>query len=293
MKRIGIFSIGIVVAFLSASIHLSAQGEKEKGTIKIGLSYIKVNDQAPVLKASAKIKNGKKFEPLVGVEINLSFMEETPGGFLGRVKTNQHGIASMTLPAEINTRLDSLSPFKFIASVRSTDRFDEQTAEIEITRARIELSLPEADSAKKIEAKVLELKDGKWIAVPQTEVKLFVKRLFADFSIGENAYTTNEAGEVSAEFKMSIPGDASGNIIIGSKIDESDVYGTISTTKAMKWGVPQTEDNSFYERSLWAARDKTPWWLLIFPNVIIAAVWGFIFYIVYLLRRIRKIGMAN
>ena len=293
MKRIGIFSIGMIVAFLSASIHLSAQGEKKKSAIKIGLSYIKVNDQAPVLKASAQIKNGKKFEPLEGVEINLSFMEETPRGFLGRVKTNNQGTASMTLPAEINTRLDSLSPFKFIASVTSTDRFDEQTAEIEITRARIELSLPEADSVKKVEAKVLELKDGKWIAVPQTEVKLFVKRLFADFSIGENAYTTNEAGEVSAEFKMSIPGDASGNIIIGSKIDESDVYGTISTTKVMKWGVPQKEDNSFYERSLWAARDKTPWWLLIFPNVIIAAVWGFIFYIVYLLRRIRKIGMAN
>ena len=60
--------------------------------------------------------------------------------------------------------------------------------------------------------------------------------------------------------------------------------------KTVKWGLPTEVDNSFYKRTLWAARDKTPYWLLITPNVIIITVWGFIIYLLYLVQLIRKLG---
>jgi hypothetical protein len=283
----------MVAAWLLVCLSASAQEEKEKQVIRISLTYNQVNEEIPVLKITAKIKEGKRFTALEGVVINLSFMEDSPEGFIGSVKTNKEGTASMTLPAEIKARVDSLSQFKFIASVTSNDRFDDESTEIDITKARIELSLQEVDSVKTIGAKVMAMQDGKWKEAPETEVKLFVKRLFSDLSVGEDVYTTNENGEVSTEFNVKIPGDPQGNIIIGAKIVDSDMYGTISTTKVVEWGIPLKADNSFSKRTLWATRDKTPLWLLIFPNLIIATVWGFIIYLLYLIGRIRKNGIAN
>ena len=61
----------------------------------------------------------------------------------------------------------------------------------------------------------------------------------------------------------------------------NEAYGSLVSTKTAKWGQPRVPDNSFAKRTLWATRDKTPLWLLIFPNLIIVTVWGIIFYLVY------------
>lgn len=290
MKNKGILVLALV---LLAFAQLWGQDAKEKKVIRVSLIYNQINEGVPTLKASAKIKAGKRYEALDGVVINLFFMEEAPDGFIGSVKTNKEGTAWMALPEEITNKIKSLSQFKFIASVTSNDIFDDELTEILITKSRIELSLQEVDSVRTIEAKVLALKEGQWVSVPQTEVKLVVKRLFSDLPIGEDAYTTSDGGMVSTEFNMHIPGDEHGNLIIGAKIDDSDVYGTVATTKIIRWGVPRKVDTSFSKRTLFATRDKTPLWLLIFPNIIIATVWGFIFYSFYLIRRIRKIGLEH
>jgi hypothetical protein len=109
----------------------------------------------------------------------------------------------------------------------------------------------------------------------------------------EETYTTDESGHVSSEFSLTIPGDAQGDIVIGAKIDDHEVYGSLVATKTAKWGLPLVPDDSFSKRTLWATRDKTPLWLLIFPNLIILTVWGIIVYLVYQITRIVKIGRAN
>jgi hypothetical protein len=288
MKRTNLFSIVMAMAIFLTAFQSMAQEEKNK--IKLGLTYTQINDDVPLLKCTAKTKVGKRFEPVQGIEIKVSFGEETPEGFIANIKTDHEGIASIVLPNQVAAHLDSLSPFKFIASVLPNDQFDETTSEIEITRTHIDLLLNEVDSTKTIEAKVFALTDGKWIGAPDTEVKLFIKRLFSDLPIGEDTHTTDETGAITSDFTTSIPGDANGNLIIGAKIEDSDAYGTIIVMKTIHWGIPLKEDDSFYERTLWASRDKTPWWLLIFPNIIIATVWGFIFYLLYLIRKIRKAG---
>jgi hypothetical protein len=109
----------------------------------------------------------------------------------------------------------------------------------------------------------------------------------------EDSYSTDKNGEVSAGFTLSLPGDAQGNIMIGAKIDDHEVYGNLVSSKIAKWGLPRVPDNSFAKRTLWSTRDKTPLWLLIFPNLIIISVWGIIFYLFYQIARIIKIGRAN
>ena len=288
------YSSMIITLVLCTTILLRAQEKKEKGTIRIDLAYHQQNEDLPILKTSAKTKPGKKFEPVEGADINLFFNEETAQGFIGRVTTNNHGVASLSLPAKFKSSWDSLLNLKFIATVTDNEHFDDEMVEIEVAKARIDLTLEEVDSVRVIRAKILSFQDSSWVGLPETEMRLVVRRLLSDLSAGEEAYyTTDETGEVSIDFDLAIPGDANGNIIIGAKIEDHEVFGNQATTKVIKWGLPLAPDNSFAKRTLWATRDKTPIWLLIFPNLMIAGVWGTIFYLIYLVIRIIKLGKAE
>jgi hypothetical protein len=282
------------LTFLLLPFLLLAQEKKEKGVIKIDLAYHQQNDDLPVLKVSAKTKNGRKFESVEGIEINVFFNEETPRGFIGRVKTNYFGVGSLMLPERLKSSWDSLISFTFLATVTSNERFEDQSTEIEISKARIELSMEEEDSVRTIHAKVLALQDSGWTALPETEIKFVVRRLMSDLSAAaDESYVTDENGAASAEFNLTIPGDVNGDIIIGAKIDDHELYGNLVSSKGVKWGVTLVPDNSFAERTLWATRNKTPLWLLIFPNIIIVGVWGIIFYLVFQINRIIKLGKTK
>jgi len=292
MKRFN-FLIGWCVAGIIFTIQVQAQ-DIVKSNLRLGLTYQQQNNDLPVLKASAKTKSGKKFEPVEGVAINFFFGEETAQGFLGQIKTNAKGESAITLPAKFKSKLDSLSAFSCIATVTSDNRFDDASAELEITKAKIELVLSEEDSVRTMTAKVFARADTGWVEVPEVEIKFVVRRLLSDLIAAEEEfYTTDEAGEVSAEYKLTMPGDGSGDLIIGTKIEDHDSFGTLLTTKPARWGIPVESDQSFFRRTLFATRDKTPFWLLIFPNLIIAAVWGFIIFLIYQIIRIRKLGNAH
>lgn len=288
------FNILILISFAWFAA-ITAGAQEEKKSIKLGVSYARINDGTPQISATAKSKRGKKFEPVPDVDVEFFLGEQSQANSLGKAKTNRKGLASIEMTTAIAAKLDSMSPFKLIAFVAESKEYGEQSTEIEITKSRIELTLSEVDSARKVDAKLLALKEGKWVEVPETEMKLFVRRIFSDLPLTENALTTNETGNVSADFnpKSAIPGDAKGNIIVGAKVEDNDSYGTIIALKYVAWGTPTAADKSFYERSLWAARDKTPIWLLVFPNVVIVTVWGLIFYMCYLIFRIRKVGLEK
>jgi len=285
----------ILILAFTCLVGFTSQAQEEKKSIKLSIGYLRINEETPELTVTAKSKRGKKFEPVSAVEVEFFQSEQKPENSLGKSKTNRKGVASIEMPAAVVAKLDSMSPFKLIAFVPESKEFSEQSTEIEITKARIELSLTEADSARKVNATLLALKNGKWVAAPEAEMKLFVKRIFSDLPLTEHALTTGETGEASADFnfKTAIPGDANGNIIIGAKVEDNESFGTIVSLKYAKWGVVTEKDRSFFERSLWAARDKTPIWLLVFPNIAIVTVWGLIFYMFYLIFRIRKIGLQK
>jgi hypothetical protein len=293
MKQIN-YSTGLIAALCLITFLAQAQDKTEKGTIKIDLAYYQLNNDLPVIKVSAKTKIEKKFTPVDGININLFFGSETSQGFMGRVKTNSHGVGSLSLPERFKNQLDSSSSFKFIGTLTQDKSFDDQSTELEISKAKIELALDDVDSIHKINAKVLAYHHGEWVAQPEIEVKLVVRRLLSDLkATEEETFTTDKNGEASAEFSLSIPGDAQGNIIIGAKIEDNDTYGSLVSAKTAKWGLPLAPDNSFAKRTLWATRDKTPIWLLIFPNLIIVSVWGIIFFLIYQLTRIIKLGKTN
>jgi Ni/Fe-hydrogenase subunit HybB-like protein len=284
-----LLALFMVVAPSSSAV---SQGDKKK-TLSLNLAYYQRNSDLPILKVTAKTKPVKKFEPVEGIDVNLFLNEEMASGFIAKAKTNMKGEASVRLPIRFKSAWDSASTFLFIAAATGDNDFEDVSTEIEITKARIELTLEEEDSVRTISAKLTALEDG-WVVVPETEMKLTVKRSLADINAGEeDTYTTDETGECSAGYSLVVPGDKDGNIFIGAKIEDHELYGSIETSQSVKWGTPLPLDNSFAKRTLFATRDKTPLWLLIFPNAIIAGVWGAILFLLYQIFKIKKLGSQS
>ncbi len=294
MKQAAFLSSIRVFLFLIMVSLLQAQEEKEKDLIRIALAFYQTDEALPVIKATVSTKKDQKFVPVPGVEVNLFFNEETAGGFMGRLTTNDRGTASMTLPVKFKTAWDSMTTFKFIGTVTSNKQFEDIATEIEIIKARIELSLSEEDSIRTIKAVLRAYTDSGLVNVPETDLLLVVSRLLSDIGAGEEEfYTTDENGEVSAPFVHKFPGDEKGIIRIGAKMEDHELYGNVKTTQNIAWGTPLRADHSFDNRSLWATRDKTPIWLLIFPNLLILGVWGTIIYLFNLILKIRKLGNTS
>jgi hypothetical protein len=267
----------------------SSTYSQEKKSLIINLSYHRLNNDLPVLVADAKTKNGRRWEPVEGAYINFFINQEDADGYLGRVKTNTHGNGSLRLPEKVKSIFEEQNPTTFIATSTSNSEYEDSQSEIEIYKAKIALEISEEDSVKEMKATLLVFEDSVWNAVPETEVKFVVKRTLKDFPASEeDSYTTDENGDAIANFELRIPGDEDGNILIGAKIEDNDMYGNLIVTQNVKWGVASQQDNSFSKRTLWATRSKTPYWLLIFPNMIIAGVWGSIIYLIYLIIKIKK-----
>jgi len=285
-------AIVVMVALVSVSILTMAQ-DNEKKSVNLSLSYTQVNQLAPMLKVNAKSKVGKKFEPVEGIEVAFFLGEASDVNRMGTVVTDRRGNGTFSLPSNFAVRADSMETMMFTGTSVSNKGYEASDASVEVSRARIRLTLAEQDSVRKIFAQVLAKQDGVWKVVPGADVKLFVKRLFSDLPVGDDIYVTDDNGNVSGDFQITIPGDPQGSIIVGAKLEDNDIYGTVIAAKTVKWGTPLPMDNSFNKRTLWATRNKTPVWLLIFPNLIIVSVWGFIVYLFVIIRRIRKIGMTQ
>ncbi|MEQ9414246.1 MAG: hypothetical protein RIF39_10470, partial [Cyclobacteriaceae bacterium] len=188
---------------------------------------------------------------------------------------------------ELKTQWELFSEVEFSASIASSDTTDATDETLMLSHARITIT----GNDEQILTSIVERKteDG-WEPVPDVEIKFYIKRYFGRLPIGDDFYSTDENGEAELEYEGAIPGDDVGNIQLGCWMEDNDEFGTISAVTSQNWGTPFVDDNSeFNKRTLWSTRDKTPYWLLIFPNLIILGVWGVIGYLVLQIIKIKKL----
>jgi len=157
--------------------------------------------------------------------------------------------------------------------------------------AIVAVSFSEEDNTKTIIAKA---SDQTGLPIEDLELYFYVKRTFSLLPIGDGFNATDENGILEIEFPNDLPGDPEGNLIIVTKIIESDMYNdlTIETTK--NWGLPIIlEDSSVEKRSLWSAAANAPISLIIIISTMIFAVWYIICFIFYKLYRISRVKPLN
>lgn len=161
----------------------------------------------------------------------------------------------------------------------------------ELLDATILLDFSEENDTKTIIAKAID-QDG--LPIEDLELYFFVERTFSLLPIGDAFNATDEEGIIEVEFPNDLNGDINGDVVIVTKIIESDDYNDLTIERTKNWGAPIViEDPKSEKRSLWAAAANAPMSLIFIVSALILAVWYVICYIFYKLYKISKIQPVN
>jgi hypothetical protein len=114
-----------------------------------------------------------------------------------------------------------------------------------------------------------------------------LQRLFRPLRIGEEFNSTDENGTIIVPIEEGMPG-VDGILTFEVVLQDSDDYGTVKAMIKAPIGTPIMDESTFDERTMWSPRNKTPLFLLIFPNLLILGIWGIIVYLILNLVKLKN-----
>jgi hypothetical protein len=272
----------------------SAQGDSIVSKELVRLKYFNENNSVQFLILENSLKAGKKVEPLTNKVFQLYLDSNKTESLIAKVTTDAKGKAKSFLPPSLKAQWESNPLHKFL--VVAAGKEEETAAELEIAKAKIKIDTASENGARSIVVQVMKYQNGEWVPANEVEMKIGIRRHAGILSAGdEEIYTTDSSGTATAELKKdSLPGDQQGNIILAAKVEDNDLFGNMLVEKTVPWGVAVKSDGNFFDkRSLWSTRIRTPLWLLFMAYSIVIGVWGTIFYLVFQIIKIKKIGTSS
>ena len=258
---------------------------KEATTYAPLITFISVqkSDNSVDLKATVQAKISGTLTKLPGLKIEFTVGADSTAKKLGEVITDSRGVAILNCkPDQLTT--DKEGKLNFKASFAGKDSIESAEELVSVKRARLEITPVKEDSLLTVKVKLIDLSTGTETAVPETDLGVFVKRMFSALKLGEGK--TDEAGEASIEIPNNLPGDAQGNITLLAKLDENEVYGNLEAAVTQPWGTPVSDELKALPRALWST--LPPLWMPITFLILMTAVWGHYIVIIFELFRLRK-----
>ena len=258
---------------------------KETTTYAPIIAFISVqkSDNSVDLKTTVQAKIRGTLTKLTGLKIEFTVGTDSTVKKLGEVITDSRGVAILNCkPDRLTT--DKEGKLNFKASFAGKDSIESAEELVSVKRARLEITPVKEDSLLTVKVKLIDLSTGAETAVPETDLGVFVKRMFSSLKLGEGK--TDEAGEASIEIPNNLPGDAQGNITLLAKLDENEVYGNLEAAVTQQWGTPVSDELKELPRALWSTHP--PIWMLVTFVVLMSAVWGHYLVIIIQLFRLRK-----
>jgi mono/diheme cytochrome c family protein len=157
----------------------------------------------------------------------------------------------------------------------------------------VTLAMEYSDPMKKIMVTANEqLKDGQTGLASGVEIMLFVKRYFGIMQVGD-VRTTNAKGQALFEFPADLPGNKEGFVEVLAMVnDPKSVMKTTPASASLAIGTKTDKPGLTETRAWWSTRDRAPVWILLTYTLSVIIVWGFIFYIIYSILRIKKFGQC-
>ena len=276
----------VLPAKLMAQTDSSAKPEvKEATTYAPLIEFVSVQkkDNSVDLKTSVKAKINGTLTKLAGFKIEFTIGADSTAKKLGEAITDSKGVAIFTCKADQLTT-DAAGKLNFKASFLGKDSIESAEELVSVKRARLEITPLKEDSLLTVKVKLIDLSTGTETAVPETDLGVFVKRLFSALKLGEGK--TDEAGEASIEIPNNLPGDSHGNIALLAKLEENEVYGNLEAAVTQQWGIPVSDELKELPRALWSSHP--PIWMLVTFIILMSAVWGHYLVIIIQLIRLRK-----
>lgn len=289
----------VLILFLFAfNFNVKAQDEKAEPKQIVNFHYYNKNNILQYLQIESLLKTGKKSEPQARKVFQLYLDSNKAENLITKVLTDKMGRARAVIPLNLKDMWDGAAAHTFVVvAERTMPDEDEPTYEFPITKARIQLDSSTIDGVRSITASVMKLEGSEWVPASDVEMKVGIKRI--DNSIlsanDEPTYTTDSTGTVTVEMKKdSLPGDVHGNMVLAASVEDNEEFGNLLIEKTVSWGVPLKVDKTFFsQRSLWATRFRTPYWLLTIAYSLAIGIWSVIIYLVFQIIKIKKLGASR
>lgn len=280
----------IVLAFLgmflySASFSSLYGQDAKKNKLRIKADYFKIVDSISYLDIATTSRIDKKNVDVSNIELTIFNELEDKKIKLGSVTTNMHGKSRFVLENFNEIKLDSTNIYNIAISFKGNDSFKKATKRISFKDAEIKANFISKDSTNYITATLID-KSIDSLVIGES-LGVHVQRLFRSLPIGEEFNYTDENGTILVPIEEGIPG-VDGILIIEVVLNDSDEFGTVKALVKAPVGIPIVDESTFDQRKMWSPRNKTPLFLLIFPNLLILGMWGIIVYLFINLFRIGK-----
>jgi len=285
--KIRFIFLALIGLFLSSAgfQDLYAQTKVKKNKVRLKVNYFKIMDHEVYFKIQAGARVGS--DNVNVSNIDLAVINEVDGEEfeLGTATTNMKGESKFVLENFNLLKPDSSNFYNVTVSFKGNDAFTKASKSISFKDAAIKAELITKDSVNYIKATLID----KSIDSVMDNMSLTVQaqRLFKPLYIGDEFNVTDENGMIVVPIEEGIPG-IDGNLNLEVVLMDSDDFGTVKAILVAPVGTPIVDESTFDQRKMWSARNKTPIFLLIFPNLIILAMWGLIIYLTTNLFKISK-----
>ena len=285
-----IFQVLLMILFIPGKIKAqtdsSAKEEvKEATTYSPLITFISVqkSDNSVDLKATVQAKISGTLTKLPGLKIEFTIGSDSLTKKLGDAITDSRGFVLFNCKPELLTT-DAEGKLNFKASFAGKDSLEAVEEVVAVKRARLEITPVKEDSLLTVNVKLVDLSTGTETPVPETDLGVFVNRLFSALKLGEGK--TNESGEATIEIPNNLPGDDKGNITLLARLEENETYGNLEASVVQQWGTPVSSELKDLPRALWSPHP--PIWMLVTFVILMSAVWGHYLVIIIQLFRLRK-----
>jgi hypothetical protein len=283
LRSILLLFLGLFL-FSSGQQHLYSQDSK-KNKVRIKAYYVKVMNKEIYFDVSASSKIGKDNVDVSNIELTVYNEYDDEKVELGSTTTNMKGKSRFVVKDPNAIKADSTDTYNILISFKGNDAFKRASKRISFKDAEIEAKIITKDSLYYITAILKDTSTDSLIT--ETSLKVQVQRLFQPLLIGEEFNLTDENGTIIVPIEEGIPG-VDGKLNIEVVLSDSDVYGTVKDIVIAPVGIPIVDESTFDQRKMWSSRDKTPLFLLIFPNMLIFGMWSLILYLMFNLFKISK-----
>ena len=276
----------VFLVFLSVFFFTSGfSQEVEKSKVRLKADYVKVMGGEVYfnMNASARVEGENIQVPDLDLTVYNEVGDEKIK--LGETKTDVNGDAKLVLEGLNSITPDSTKTYNVSISFKGNDSFKRASKSLSFRDAAIEAKLFTEDSINYISATLVDKSTDSVIVGSLLRVQ--VQRLFKPLKIGEEYNITDNDGTVVVTIPEGIPGE-DGNLIIEVVLSESDDFGTVKALVQAPVGSVKVDESTFDQRTLWSPRNKTPLFMLIFPNLLILGIWGYIIYLIMNLFKIAK-----
>ncbi len=271
----------LLLSFCILLLAINIQAQEKQYKAKLSASYYHIMGAKPYIKVESKFKGEKGYEPSANLKLNVYYQLTKDSLILVKtITTNHKGIARYELKESINNEVDTLITHTYIIKIENNNRFKNAKKAIKFLEANLSAEIVEIDSVYNIKA---ILTNGLGEPVNGEKLKVNVQRLFADLPIGKY-YKTNSKGAILLPLEEPFPG-VDGKLTFEVFI-ESKKYGTVKYLLNTSIGEPIKDLSTFDNRTMWSPPDKTPFFLLVFPNLLMLGI-GII--ILLLVRNLYKI----